>query len=314
MKILTRRHFSKLLVASPIVAESAARTGDIPRRPLGKLGFEVSILGFGAQHIGPPATEQAVVDRIVAEGVDSGINYIDTAPNYTQSEEKVGRALQGRRDKVFLVTKIETRTREEAMGQIRESLRRLRTGHLDCVHYHNIGRDDRWPDINQVLSEDGALGALIEAKKQGLIRHIGCSTHSFPGRTLKAFATGHFDMFMGVLNFVDRHVYNLEEKILPEARRRGIGVVAMKALGGPLRGPVPARLGTAADFVPAMRYVWSLPEVSVAAVGFKTVEEMRQNIAAARAFQPLSAAEAKELSDRGRLMAAQWGQTKGPVG
>ena len=314
MRFLTRRHFSKLLAASPMLAEGAAKTGDIPKRPLGKVGFEVSILGWGAQHIGPPASDQATVDRIVAEGIDSGINYIDTAPNYGQSEEKVGRALKGRRDKVFLVSKIETRTREEAMGQIRESLRRLQTDHLDCVHYHNIGRDDRWPDIDAVLSEKGALGALVEAKKQGMIRHIGCSTHSFPGRTLKAFDTGQFDLFMGVLNFADRHVYNLESKILPEAKRRGIGVIAMKALGGPVRGPAGARLASAADYVPAMRYVWSLPEVAVAAVGFRTVEEMRQGIAAARAFKPLSPAEFKELSERGKVVAAQWGQTKGPVG
>jgi len=313
MRILSRRHFSKLLAASPIVIEGAAKSGDIPRRRLGKVGFEVSILGWGAQHIGQPASDQQTVDRIVAEAIDSGINYIDTAPNYGRSEEKVGRALKGRRDKVFLVTKIETRTREEAMGQIRESLRLLQTDHLDGVHYHNIGRSDRWPSIDEVLSEQGALGALLEAKKQGMIRHIGCSTHSFPGRTLKAFETGHFDLFMGVLNFVDRHVYDLEGKVLPEAKRRGVGVIAMKALGGPVRGPAGARL-VAADYIPAMRYVWSLPEVSVAAVGFRTVEELRQGIAAARSFKRLSAPEFKELSERGKLMATQWGTTKGPVG
>ena len=87
-----------------MLAEGAAKAGDIPKRPLGKVGFEVSILGWGAQHIGPPASDQATVDRIVAEGIDSGINFIDTAPNYGQSEEKVGRALKGKRDKVFLVS------------------------------------------------------------------------------------------------------------------------------------------------------------------------------------------------------------------
>lgn len=286
----------------------------MPRRRLGRTGFEASILGWGAQHIGGPASDQATVDRIVAEGIESGINYIDTAPNYGQSEEKLGRALKGRRDKVFLVTKIESRGYAEALGQIRESLRRLQTDRLDCVLYHNIGRSDRWPDIDEVLSEKGALGALLEARKQGMIRHIGCSTHSFPGRNLKAFATGHFDLFMGVLNFVDRHVYDLESKILPEAKRLGIGVTAMKALGGPVRGPAGARLAGEADYIPALRYVWSLPEVATAAVGFRTVEEMRQALSAARSFKPLSPEESKSLAERGRLMAAQWGQTKGPVG
>jgi aryl-alcohol dehydrogenase-like predicted oxidoreductase len=313
MRTLTRREFSRLLALSPVAAPGAATSGEIPRRRLGKIGFEAGMLGWGAQHIGLPGVEQTTVDRMAAEAIDSGINYIDTAPNYGQSEERLGRALQGKRNKVFLVTKIESRTRDEAWGQIRESLRRLQTDRLDAVLYHNIGRDDRFPDLDEALSEKSALGALLEARRQGLIGHIGCSTHSFPGRTMKAFETGHFNLFMGVLNFVDRHVYNLEEKILPEARRRGIGVIAMKALGGPVRDPAGARLA-AADYAPAMRYVWSLAEVGVAIVGFRTVEELRQGIAAARAFQPLSASEFKKLAERGKLLAGLWGQTKGPVG
>jgi len=286
---------------------------------------------MGTMNFGPHTDEQTSY-QIMDQALELGINFFDTANVYGWrigegvTEQIIGRWLaqgNGRRDKIVLATKVfgkmgdgpnEHRLSAMHIRQACEnSLRRLQTDHLDCVHYHNIGRDDRWPSIDEVLSEKGALGALLEAKKQGMIRHIGCSTHSFPGRTLKAFDTGHFDLFMGVLNFVDRHVYDLEGKVLPEAKRRGVGVIAMKALGGPVRGPAGARL-VAADYIPAMRYVWSLPEVSVAAVGFRTVEELRQGIAAARSFKRLSAPEFKELSERGKLMATQWGTTKGPVG
>ncbi|MBM3956697.1 MAG: aldo/keto reductase, partial [Gemmatimonadetes bacterium] len=209
-------------------------------------------------------------------------------------------------------SKIETRTRAEAFEQVRESLRRLQTDYIDCVHFHNIGRDDRWPDLVQVLSEDGALGALVEAKKQGMIRHIGCTTHTFPERTLRAFNTGHIDLIMCVLNFVDRHIYALEEKLLPEARRRNIAVVAMKVLGGPVKG-AGARLGSLDDYQAALRYAWTLPEVATSAIGVRTPEELRQALAAARAFKPLDASEAKVLAERGKLLAAQWGPTRGPV-
>jgi len=101
----------------------------------------------------------------------------------------------------------------------RESLKLLRTDHVDCIHIHNIARDDRYP-----------------AKRLGLATHIGCTAHPRPSRALPVFATGEIELFMASLNFVERHIYNFEEKVLPEARKRGIGVIAMKVLGGPGKG------------------------------------------------------------------------------
>jgi aryl-alcohol dehydrogenase-like predicted oxidoreductase len=311
MRSLTRRQFSKLAAAAPLAAQ-AAQARPMPLRRLGKINFQAGILGFGAQRIGDYAG-QANTNRIVAEAVDAGINYIDTAPNYGLSEERLGPALAGRRDKVFLVTKIETKTRAEAMAQMRESLRRMRTDYLDCVHFHNIGRDDRWGELDPVLSKDGALAALLEAKKQGMIRHIGCTTHSGVARVIRTLETGHIDVLMCVLNFVDRHIYNLEERLLPEARKRNIAVVAMKVLGGPTgRGPG-ARLTSPENYRAAMRYCLGLPGVAVSIVGFRTPEELQKGLAAAREFQPLGAAESRELAGIGRKLAADWGPTRGPV-
>ena len=311
MRSLSRRQFSKLVAAAPLGA-LAAQTRAMPLRRLGKINFQAGILGFGAQRIGDYG-DQENANRIVAEAVENGLNYIDTAPNYQLSEERLGPALQGRRDKVFLVTKIETRTRVEAMAQMRESLRRLRTDHLDCVHFHNIGRDDRWGELDPVLSKDGALAALLEAKKQGMIRHIGCTTHSGVARVIRTLETGHIDVLMCVLNFVDRHIYNLEERLLPEARKRNVAVVAMKVLGGPAgRGPG-ARLTSPENYRAAMRYCLGLPGVAVSIVGFRTPEELRKGLAAAREYEPLSPAESRALAGIGRKIAAEWGPTRGPV-
>lgn len=312
MKSLSRRQFSKL-IATSLAAQGASPRNRLPTRPLGKTGFEASILGLGAQHLGGSDADQNVMDRVVGEAIDQGINYIDTAPNYRLSEERLGQALRGKRDKIFLVSKIETTTRAEALEQVRESLRRLQTSHLDCVLFHNIGRDDRFPDFEAILSDDGALGGLREAKKQGMIRHIGCSSHTNTPRILRAFDTGEFDVFMGILNFVEKHTYLTEEKVLPEARRRNMAIVAMKVLGGPVRRTRAARLSTPEDQAATLRYVWGIPGLSVALVGARSLEEMRQSLAVAEAYKPLEPSEAKALEERGKLLAAQWGPLRGPV-
>lgn len=311
MNSLSRRSFSRLLALSPLAAQ-AASAPPMPRRRLGRIDFQATILGLGAQRIGEKITEDATSDRVVIEAIEQGVNYIDTAPNYEESEVRLGRALKGRRDKIFLTSKIETKTKEEALGQIRESLRRLQTDHLDCVLFHNIGRDDRFPDFDALLSARGGLGGLIEAKKQGMIRHIGCSTHSAPARVIRAFNTGEFEVLMCPLNFVSVHTYNLETKLLPEARKRNIAIIAMKVLGGPMNR-TGARLTSPEDYVATMRYAWSVPGVASAVIGVRNPDQLRMALDAARSFKPLTAAEAAALSKRGKALAAEWGPTFGGV-
>jgi aryl-alcohol dehydrogenase-like predicted oxidoreductase len=284
----------------------------MPTRRLGKINFQAGILGLGAQHLGDYDSDQKTADHVIGEAIDNGLNYIDTAPTYNLSEERVGRALKGKRDKVFLVSKVETNARGDVRYQIRDSLRKLQTDYLDCVHIHNIGRHDRYPSLDQVLRKNGTLGGLVEAKKQGMIRHIGSTSHLRPARVLPAFETGEIELFMCTLNFVERHIYGFEEKVLPEARRRNIGVIAMKVLGGPVRGEG-ARLSSPADYQATLRYVWGIPGVAVAIVGLRNTEELRQALAAARSFKPLDQSELSTLTDRGKQTAAQWGTLRGPV-
>lgn len=302
---LTRREFAGL------VAGAVVPGGALPKRKLGKIGFEASIFGLGAQRIAE-RPEQSVVDRLVGEMLDNGVNYIDTARGYGTSEELLGRALRGKRDKIFLVSKTRSATREEALRDVRESLKNLQTDHLDCYHIHNVAREDRYPDLAAALSGKGVLGGLVEAKKQGMIRHIGCTAHLKAARALSAFATGEIELFMCTLNFVERHIYNFEERALPEARRRGVGIVAMKVLGGPVKGPVP-RLTSPEDYEATLRYVWGVPEVSVAIIGLRSVEELRPALAAARAWRPFTKAELARVTQRGKQLAAEWGEVRGPA-
>jgi predicted aldo/keto reductase-like oxidoreductase len=296
------------MAIAPLAAQ--ARGAAMPTRTLGKVGFKTGILGFGAQYIA--GTEQDNVNRIVAEGLEAGLNYIDTAPNYGNSETLLGNALRGKRDKVFLATKIERDTREGALAEVRESLVRLQTDHLDCVHFHNIGRDDRWPDYDKLLGKGSALDGLLEAKKQGMIRHIGCSSHTNPAKVIRAFETGEFDLFQVILNFVDHQIYHLEERLLPEARKRNIGIVAMKVLGGPKGRAGGCRISEE-DRIASMRYVWGIPGVAVSLVGFRTPSELHQAVDAALGYQPLSAVEFTALEARGKAIAEQWGPSRGPV-
>jgi uncharacterized protein len=310
----SRRDFSRLLVATPLAAELARAADTMPTRPLGKIGFKASILGIGGQRIADPdrTLEQSTVDRLIGEALDNGVNYIDTARGYGESEKLLGPALKGKRDKIFLVSKTRQPTRKGALEEIEQSLKLLQTDRIDCVHIHNIARDDRFPSLEEALGENGVLGGLVEAKKQGKILHIGCTAHLRAPRVLPVFATGQIELFMCSMNFVERSIYNFEEQVLPEAKKLGIGVIAMKVLGGPQNGVVP-RLSSPKDYQDSLRYVWSVPEVSVAIIGMRNVAELQQALDAAHRFRPFKPKEMAAVIERGKPLAAQWGAFRGRV-
>jgi uncharacterized protein len=314
MSHLSRRDFARTLGAAALVpaAARAAATGPIPTRRLGNINFQAGIFGIGAQYLGDLDGNQANVDRVIGEALDNGVNYIDTAPPYNVSEERVGKALKGKRDKVFLVSKVETNAKGDVLYQIQDSLRKLQTDHLDCLLIHNVGRLDRYPSLQQMLAADGTLGALIEAKKRGWTRHIGATCHLRAARAVSVLATGEMELFMCTINFVERHTYKFEEIALPEARKRNIGVIGMKVLGGPTNNGA-ARLVSPEHYQSALRYAWSVPGLSVAIVGVRSPDELRHGLAAARAFQPFGPAEMTSLLERSRPLAQQWGPLRGPV-
>jgi hypothetical protein len=315
---LTRREWSRqaalaggMIAAASAGAGSGAAAGGLELRPLGKTGLAVSVLGIGTSPLGAPPVTEKEVDRVLGAAIDEGINYLDTAPIYGQSERRLGPALKGRRDKFVLVSKVESNSNQDATWQIQESLQKLRTDYLDVVHLHNVGRTDRFPDLDLLMGPEGALEALRTAKKKGQIRHIGLTCHLRPKRALPVLASGDIEVVMCAANFVDVHTYNFEGTVFAEAHKRGIGIVAMKILGG-AEGDG-AKLSADEHYTTAVRYALGIPGLSVAIMGMKNVPELKKAVETVRAYRPFDDAELSSLRESGKKMAASWGELRGPV-
>jgi predicted aldo/keto reductase-like oxidoreductase len=272
----------------------------IPRKPFGRTGQEVSIIGIGGATLGrAPSLQEAI--RIVHEAVDAGITFMDNAWEYNEgkSEDWMGQALQGRRDKVFLMTKVCTHGRDKtvAMRQLEESLKRLRTDHLDLWQVHEVVY---WNDPDLHFARGGVIEALDQAKKQGKVRYVGFTGHKDPGIHLKMMAHDYpFDSVQMPLNCFDATFRSFEQQVLPELRRRGIAGIGMKSLGG---GGESILMG-AVTIPEALRYAMSLP-VATTVSGIDSLEILRQNLGICRGFEPMTQAEMNALRRRCSPLAA----------
>jgi uncharacterized protein len=278
-------------------------TAPIPLRPLGRHGVEVSALAVGGHHIGQ-ASSFAEADRIVGEAVDGGVTFFDNCWEYNngRSEDWMGRALSvaGRRDRVLLMTKVCTHGRDAALAaqMLDESLRRLRTDHLDVWQIHGVVFDN---DPDFAYRKGGVLEALDQAKRSGKTRFVGFSGHKNPDVHFEMLARGYpFDTCQFPLNPFDASYRSFEKKVLPECRRRGIAVLGMKPMTGKA-GPIAERLATPAEL---LRYAMSLPEVATTISGMETVEKLRANLQVAQGFQPMTSEEMQAVRDRCRPHAA----------
>jgi len=318
MPEMTRRNFLKGAVALTTVSlipesEATPTTESLPRRVLGRTGSKTSILGLGMAPMGIARCSPKECQAVVKAALDAGINYIDVAPNYGDAEQKLGPVAKSRREAMFLVTKVEEPSREGALRQIRESLKRMQTDYIDAVHLHNIGDFD----IPRTFGREGAMEGLRRAKEEGMIRFFGVSGHMRPGHFVEALETDEIDLIMPAINYVDRHTYNFEGKVLPVAIRHRTAVVAMKVLGGAARfqyDPPREGLLSGARYAQAVRYALSLQGVHAAVIGVKNLEELRQALQVVRTFKPLTPPEKAMLEEEGRRLAREWGPHFGPVG
>jgi predicted aldo/keto reductase-like oxidoreductase len=253
-------------------------------------------------------------EPVVHAALDAGVMYLDTAPLYDVAEERLAPVLARRRQEVFLASKSNSPTGAGTTKLIEQSLRRMRTDHLDLFHIHNTGDFT----TEQVLGKGGMLEAIQAAKQKGLVRFIGCSGHLRPERFVPILETGQIDLLMVAMNFVDRFIYNFEEKVLPVARKHNTAIVGMKVLAGSQGGwggyrlKKPGRL-IGKHYRYAFRYTLSIPDLATAVVGIKSLEELRQAILAVREYQPLTPEEQEMLNREGRAMAAEWGEHFGPA-
>ena len=293
---------------------SKAPPGPLPRRKLGRTGVEVSVLGLGTATMGEGPQDVEECASVFAEAIDRGISYVDTARIYGDAETALGRVLKTRRDKIFLATKSMTDTREEAQKSFEQSLRELGVDHVDLLHLHSCG--DR--DLDKVLGPGGAWEYLLEQKKKGKARFLGITGHNRPEKFLRMLKTDQVDVMMVAMNFVDRHTYNFEETVLPEARKRGVGVMAMKVFGGIQGGFKFNRMKRPSQMDPihlqiAVRYALSLEGVTGAVIGVQDVGELEQNMRYVLGGPPLSAPELAALESHGKRIAKEWGPRFGPV-
>jgi len=273
----------------------------VPVRDFGRAGVKVSALACGGHHLGDP-DEESVARQIVNQAIDGGITFFDNCWEYHEGkcEEWLGSALKGKRDKVFLMTKVCTHGRDKAlaMKMLEESLHRLQTDHLDLWQAHGMVFEN---DPALFIRPNGAAEALELAKKQGKVRYVGFTGHKDPNVHMEMLKTNFpFDAVQMPLNPFDAtYEFSFERLVLPELNRRGIAVLGMKPMGGTAES---ARKGVVgADEL--LRYAMSLP-VTTTIAGMEKPEILEHHLRIAMNFQPMKPEEMQALRDRLRPFAA----------
>lgn len=274
----------------------------MPMRPLGRTGVNVSLVGLGGFHLGSVKDEAEAI-RIIHSAIDRGVTFMDNCWDYHEgkSEERMGKALEGRRDRVFLMTKIDGRTRQSATEQLEQSLRRMKTDRIDLVQIHEVIRAN---DPERCFAPDGCLAALVDAQRAGKLRFIGFTGHKDPSihnAMLDAAAKAgfHFDAVQLPLNVMDAHYRSFEKETLPKLVADGIAVLGMKSLGS---GKILETKRVSA--VECLHYAMNLP-TSVVITGCDSMGVLDQAIHAALTFRPLGPQVVTELLERTRAPAAK---------
>jgi aryl-alcohol dehydrogenase-like predicted oxidoreductase len=273
---------------------------DIPTRPFGRTGERVSLLGMGGWHVGLPQTDRAAV-RLIHAAIDAGITFLDNAWDYNDglSETRMGQAIADRRDRVFLMTKVCTHGRDGkvAMRQLEDSLRRLRTDHLDLWQIHEVVFDD---EPEKHFAKGGTVEALERARKEGKVRYLGFTGHKSPALHLSMLSRGFaWDACQLPLNCFDATFRSFEREVLPVLDAQGIAAIGMKSLGGDARF-VSEGVVTAQE---ALSYAMSLPVATVVS-GIDSPRVLEQNLSVARGFKPLTARARDSLRQRIAAIAA----------
>ncbi len=289
---------------------NAVTAGAMPTRNLGKTGFRVGIFSLGGQAAVEQPENDAVAVPLVERAIELGVNYIDTSARYggeaRWSERYVGQVMKRQRGRVYLASKTHDRTAAGSMKLLERSLELLQTDHLDLWQLHAMSRMD---DVEKVFAPGGAIEALVKAREQGMVRHLGITGHTDPAVLVAAIRRFPFDTVLMAVNAADRYRLPFAAELLPLAVEKEMGIIGMKI---PSRGrllaswtpppPEKRRPYDPPDLKPgplsmadAMRYVLSLP-VSTVIVGCDSIAQLEENVALARSFTPLTAKRMEELA------------------
>ena len=272
------------------MSDLPAARGMIARRPLGKTGVSVSPLGLGGNRLltWPDGRDESA--RLVERALDLGVAFFDTARLYPKSEVRLGQALGERREEVFLASKTHARDRATALAHLGETLRRLKTDHLDLWQLHDVRTDD---EVRRIFGAGGAIEALVAARREGLVRYLGVTGHRSPQVICRCLEAFDFDTVMIPVNPAERHYRSFLSTVLPVAASAGVGVVAMYAYCG---GRI-ADLAWFETVEPFLRFSLSQP-VSTVLVGCDSAGQLEENVRHASRFVPMDRSESDGLADR----------------
>lgn len=288
----------------PRVAHAGVMKGEMLYRQLGSTGVEASAIGMGGFHIGGHGLSEDDAIKLIHQAIDRGINFMDNSWDYNngESERRMGKALAqgGYRQKVFLMTKLDGRTKEEAARQIDESLQRLQTDHVDLLQHHEIIRFD---DPDRIFNTGGAMEAVVEAKKAGKVRFIGYTGHKDPRIHLYMMEVAdkhgfHFDTVQMPNNVMDAHFRSFGQLVVPQALKRNIGVLGMKCFGD----GVILKSGVVQP-MDCLHYSLNVP-VSVQITGIDKPEILEQAFRAVKEFKPMDEAQVASILDKSREAAS----------
>jgi aryl-alcohol dehydrogenase-like predicted oxidoreductase len=313
---LSRRDFVKtgatgaaLFLGGSLPLEGGHTRSKLPERTLGKTGVKVPILGLGTVAVGNQSNVKKAV-ALLNKAIDLGVTYIDTAPprtriafltGYGRAQQNLKGVLKERRKEVFIATKCYETDGDKTLALLKSNLDQLGIGQADLVYTHSIGHSEY--DLDTLVGANGPMAILEKAKKDGLTRFVGITGHNRPEKFAKVIQRRDIDVMMNAVNIVDRHTYAFEDVVWPLARKKKIGLAAMKVFGGGItRCKMPADLRQA-----SFRFALGIPGVALVVIGMGTLKELEQNIEWARTYKPLAASESKELKKMTVALAKKWG-------
>ena len=260
---------------------------DIPRRKLGSTGEEVTILGLGGEGVLRTFGYEQDAYQLINRGIDLGINYFESARAYSGSESYYGLALKERREEIFLTSKSHARGKKGAADHLHETLKNMKTDHLDLWQVHDVRTED---DIAEIFGPRGALAAFEEAREKGLTRFVGVTGHHDPHITKRCIEMYAFDTVLIPVNPGEPMYKSFLDVVMPIAVEKGMGVVAMKVYFRGLASRIPGFRG----MEPFFRFALSQP-VSTAVIGCDDVRQLEENVAFAGSFEPMSPEELEDL-------------------
>ncbi len=260
---------------------------EIPKRKLGKTGVDVTILGLGGEGVLRTVGYEREAEDLIHRAIDLGINYFESARAYSGSESYYGRSLRERRKEIFLTSKSHARSKKGALAHLQETLRNMKTDHLDLWQVHDVRTEE---EMEEIFGPHGALQAFIEAKDKGLIRFIGVTGHHDPLITQRCIQRFDFDTVLIPVNPAEPAYKSYLTEVIPQAKKKEMGIVGMKVY---FRG-FADRLPWFETMEPFFRFALSQP-ITTAVIGCDNVEQLEENVQFAESFSSMTEKEIQEL-------------------